>query len=314
MKARVLIVSWNHSDAYSCIGYISGYLRYYYPLEFLTAAFNIFTGKEDKIIAITEYANKIGVKISPPKFRHSRSGYQMDKENDLIYKGLESIKFMNADVSERLYQMRGQHFDSFVDVIKVFPGDSRQLDILCKLSYFSEFGSIGTLLRTVEMYNLYGGKKVLKKGKVCLPTDLLSKYCTETEKQWRVQDPDGFIKELCDMIPKDCRVPLMSEIRWQQEYLGYCSIIMPEQKDVGYVMNVDCKYSPKITMYLLDKSATVTYKLSKAVYQKQPFDTGDFIQVRTEQRNKSRKTENGWEKVPNEYDTWITAYIIKNNL
>ena len=89
---------------------------------------------------------------------------------------------------------------------------------------------------------------------------------------------------------------------------------MPEQQDVGYVMNVDCKYSPKITMYLLDKSATVTYKLSKAVYQKQPFDTGDFIQVRTEQRNKSRKTENGWEKVPNEYDTWITAYIIKNNL
>ena len=51
--------SWNHSDAYSAIGYISGYLRYYYPLEFLTAAFNIFTDKEDKITAITDYAKKI---------------------------------------------------------------------------------------------------------------------------------------------------------------------------------------------------------------------------------------------------------------
>lgn len=306
--------SWNHSDSYSCTGYISGYLRYYYPLQFLTAAFNIFSDKEDKIVNITEYANKIGIPIKDIKFRHSKAEYNCDISENVIYKGVKSIKYINEDVANALYNMRNQHFDSFIDVIKVFPGNSKQLDILIKLSYFEEFGSIGTLLRVVDLYNLYAGKKLLKKEKCNLPSEILSKYCTETAKQYKITDSEGLLQELCNMIPKDCRVPLMSEINWQQEYLGYCSIIMPDQKNVGYVMNVDCKYSPKITMYLLDKGTTATYKLSKALYQKQPFDIGSCIAFRSELRNKSRKTENGWEKVPDQYDTWITAYVIKNNL
>ena len=54
--------SWNHSDAYSCVGYICGYLRYYYPLEFLTAALNTFEGKEEKTLNITNYTKKKGIK------------------------------------------------------------------------------------------------------------------------------------------------------------------------------------------------------------------------------------------------------------
>ena len=306
--------SWNHSDSYSCTGYISGYLRYYYPLQFLTAAFNIFSDKEDKIVNITEYANKIGIPIKDIKFRHSKAEYNCDTSENVIYKGVKSIKYINEDVANALYNMRNQHFDSFIDVIKVFPGNSRMLDILIKLSYFEEFGSIGTLLRTVEMYNLYGGKKLLKKDKCNLPTELLSKYCTETEKQWRVQDQEGLIKELCGMIPKDCAVPLQSIITWQKEYLGYISVVMPEQKNVGYAMSIDTKYSPKVVLYKLSDGTTETYKIPKALYQKQPFDVGAFIHFRSEQRNKSRKTENGWEKIPDQYDNWITAYIQKFDL
>lgn len=54
--------SWNHSDAYSSIGYICGYLRYYYPLEFLTAALNIFGDNMDKTAAITNYATSVGIR------------------------------------------------------------------------------------------------------------------------------------------------------------------------------------------------------------------------------------------------------------
>lgn len=302
--------SWNHSDSYSCTGYISGYLRYYYPLQFLTAAFNIFSDKEDKIVNITEYANKIGIPIKDIKFRHSKAEYNCDISENVIYKGVKSIKYINEDVANALYNMRNQHFDSFIDIIKVFPGNSKQLDILIKLNYFSEFGSIGTLLRTVEMYNMYGGKKVLKKDKCHLPTELLSKYCTETEKQWRVQDQDGFIKELCDMIPKDCRVPIQSEIEWSKEYLGYISIVMPEKKDVGYVMDINTKWSPRITMYQLWNGITVTYKLQKKAYEKNPFNKGCLLQFHSEMRNKSRKDENGqWIKLP-EQEPWITNYLI----
>lgn len=306
----MLIVSWNHSDAYSCIGYISGYLRYYYPLEFLTAAFNIFTDKEDKIVAITEYANKIGVKISPPKFRHSRSGYQMDKENNSIYKGLESIKFMNANVSEQLYEMRDQHFNSFVDLLKVFPGNTKQRDILIKLDYFSEFGPSGTLLRIAQLYDLYAGKKIIKKDKLNgIPVDLIEKYSTQTEKQYRLTDPDAFLAELCSMVPI-VEVPIQSRINWQSEYLGYISLTMPEKRNTGYVMDLNTKWSPRITVYQLWDGQTVTYKVQKAMYQRNPFDVGAVIKFTSEMRQKSRKDENGqWVKM-SDREPWLTNYIV----
>ena len=301
--------SWNHSDSYSCTGYISGYLRYYYPLQFLTAAFNIFFDKEDKIVNITKYANKIGIPIKDIKFRHSKADYNCDVSENVIYKGIRSIKYMNEDVANKLYDMREQNFYSFVDVIKVFPGNSRQLDILIKLNYFSEFGKIGTLLRIVDLYNLYGGKKLLKKDKCKLPSELLSKYCTETDKQWRVQDQDGLIEELCSMIP-DIDVPIQSKIEWSKEYLGYISMVMPEKKDVGYVMDLNTNWSPRITIYQLWDGTTITYKLQKKAYEKNPFNKGCLLQFHSEMRNKSRKDENGqWIKL-SEQEPWITNYLV----
>lgn len=301
--------SWNHSDSYSCTGYISGYLRYYYPLQFLTAAFNIFFDKEDKIVNITKYANKIGIPIKDIKFRHSKADYNCDVSENVIYKGIRSIKYMNEDVANKLYDMKDQNFDSFVDVIKVFPGNSRQLDILIKLNYFSEFGKIGTLLRMVDLYNLYGGKKLLKKDKCKLPAELLSKYCTETDKQWRVQNQDGLIKELYSIIP-DVDVPIQSKIEWSKEYLGYISMVMPEKKDVGYVMDLNTKWSPRITIYQLWDGTTITYKLQKKAYEKNPFNKGCLLQFHSEMRNKSRKDENGqWIKL-SEQEPWITNYLV----
>ena len=301
--------SWNHSDSYSCTGYISGYLRYYYPLQFLTAAFNIFFDKEDKIVNITKYANKIGIPIKDIKFRHSKADYNCDVSENVIYKGIRSIKYMNEDVANKLYDMREQNFDSFVDVIKVFPGNSRQLDILIKLNYFSEFGKIGTLLRIVDLYNLYGGKKLLKKDKCKLPAELLSKYCTETDKQWRVQDQDGFIKELCSMIP-DVDVPIQSKIEWSKEYFGYISTVMPEKKDVGYVMDINTKYSPKLTVYQLWDGKTTVYKLQKKTYEKNPFNKGSLLQFHSEMRPKSKLVDGQWQKDYSTMEPWLTNYIV----
>ena len=301
--------SWNHSDSYSCTGYISGYLRYYYPLQFLTAAFNIFFDKEDKIVNITKYANKIGIPIKDIKFRHSKADYNCDVSENVIYKGIRSIKYMNEDVANKLYDMRGQNFDSFVDVIKVFPGNSRQLDILIKLNYFSEFGKIGTLLRIVDLYNLYGGKKLLKKDKCKLPSELLSKYCTETDKQWRVQDQDGLIEELCSMIP-DIDVPIQSKIEWSKEYFGYISTVMPEKKDVGYVMDINTKYSPKLTVYQLWDGKTTVYKLQKKAYEKNPFNKGCLLQFHSEMRPKSKLVDGQWQKDYSTMEHWLTNYIV----
>lgn len=299
---------FNHSTGYSMIGYTCAYMRYYYPKQFIAAYLNN-ANNEDDIVNGTNLAQSKGIEILPAKFRHSKDVYLPDNKENKIYKGVASIKFLNNDVANKLYDMRDQNFDSFVDVIKVFPGNSRMLDILIKLSYFEEFGKIGTLLRIVDLYNLYGGKKLLKKDKCKLSSELLSKYCTETDKQWRVQDQDGLIKELCSMIP-DVDVPIQSKIEWSKEYLGYISTVMPEKKDVGYVMDLNTKWSPRITMYQLWDGATVTYKLQKKAYEKNPFNKGCLLQFHSEMRNKSRKDENGqWIKLDSK-EPWITNYLV----
>lgn len=307
----------SHSSAYGLTAYITMYLKVYHTAEFFAACINSYDGDIDNIVKTIQEAKRMNVTVEFAPWRESQR--KTTCKNGKVILGINTIKGCGSNVADGLVEVSQKDNNTAMDLVKNITEntnvDKSQFDTLIKLGFFSpEFCSIGTLLRIIDMYNLYGSKRILKKDKCSLPPEILSKYCTETAKQYKITDSDGLLQELCGMIPKDCHVPLMSEIQWQQEYLGYCSIVMPEQKNVGYVMNVDCKYSPKITMYLLDKGTTVIYKLSKVLYQKQPFDVGSCIVFRSEQRNKSRKTKNGWEKIDGVYDEWITAYVLKNNL
>ena len=306
--------SWNHSDAYSCIGYVCGYLRHYYPLEFLTAAFNTFTGKEDKIVAITKYANKVGIKIQPPKFRYSRSGYQMDKTTNSIYKGLESIKYLNADVSERLYEMRDANFDSFIDFLNVSPLNSRQLDILVKLDFFrEEFGKSLKLLKIIDLYNMLHGKKQIKKEKTALPAEVLSQYCiSETEKMFKFDDEhmDAMLADLCNRIP-DQDIPLLTKIQTEQEMLGYVSHIDPTKPTHAVILDINTKYTPKLSLYRLYDGQTISVKLKKRDYENSPLASGMIIDYRTTKKPAWKKDGENWVQDYSREDLWISSYTIE---
>lgn len=307
--------SWNHSDAYSCIGYISGYLRYYHTLEFLTSAFNTFTGKEDKIVAITKYADKVGIKIQPPKFRHSRSGYQMDKETNSIYKGLESIKYLNADVSDQLYEMRDAHFDNFIDFLNVSPLDSRQLQILVELDFFSEFAKSQKLLKIIDLYNLLHGKRQIKKEKTELPVDVLEKYCvSETAKMYKFDDEhmDAMLSELCNNIPNQ-DIPLQTKLQTEHETLGYISYTDPSRPNTAVIMDFNTKYSTfRAQLYRLYDGQTITVKIKKKTYEQMPIAVGMVINYRTEKQPAWKMDENGkWQKDYSREDTWLSSYSIE---
>lgn len=302
---------FNHSTGYSMIGYTCAMLRYYYPEEFVAAYLNN-ANNEDDIRNGTDLARIKNISINPIKFRYSGAKYTVDKSNHALYKGCESIKFMNAEVSDQLYSLRNQQFDSFCDVLDVFFGNSRQREILIRLGYFSEFGKSMKLLSMCDFYDTYHGKKLIKKDKTILPSKLLQKYAiSETEKQYKFnpESMDALLRELETML-QDEDIPLNERLQAELEYLGYISYTNPELTNTGLVLNVDTKYSPKISMYLLDKGETITYKLQKSAYQKNPFDKGQILRFYAEERNKSKKTENGWEKLPDK-EWWITSYMIK---
>ena len=306
--------SWNHSDAYSSIGYISGYLRYYYPLEFLTASLNIFSDKEEKTTAITNYARKVGITIKDIKFGHSKADYSMEKETNSIYKGIASIKYMSADVANKLYDLaHTQKFDSFIDLLRVFPGDSRQLEILIKLNYFSQFGSIGKLLNIVELYNKFGTRKTLKESDVLsLPTpvqEVIAKYTVKPKTQYKITDNDGMLRELAELTGER-PITMMMRLSWEKEFLGYCASTDPSQQGSWLVLDIDTKYSPKLSIYAIWSGEQRIVKVSKRDFQSNPLTKGDTIRLTIEQRPKAKLVDGQWIKDENVKEDWLKYYSV----
>lgn len=168
--ASAYLFSLNHSAPYSYEGYAEGWLRYYYPLEFITTALNNCVGKEEKTSALTAYAKKVGIPILSPLFRHSKADYFCDKEERKIYKGIGSVKFMNAQIADEMYALRDSSYSSFTDLLydlrEKTSINSRQLDILIKLDFFSEFGSIAKLEAAVVWFDKLSSVSVLPLNKI----------------------------------------------------------------------------------------------------------------------------------------------------
>ena len=142
------------------IGYMCAYFRYYYPVEFISAYLNNANNDAD-IVNGTALAKQLGISIHNPQFRHSKDVYIPDSKNRAIYKGIASIKYLNTEVAQKMYEMRDNEFPTFIDFLAVNPCDTRQTEILIKLGFFREFGKSKKLLETFKLYNAFGTKKMI---------------------------------------------------------------------------------------------------------------------------------------------------------
>lgn len=303
----------SHSLSVAIDSLYGAYLKAHYPLEYFTVTLSLYSGDMERTANLIAEMNHFDIELKPIKFRHSNANYNIDRETNSIYKGVGAVKFLNADVSEKLYAMKGQKFESFFDLLDVFPGNSRQREILIKLGYFEEFGKSMKLLGLCDFYDTYHGKKLIKKDKTVLPTELLKKYAlSETEKQYRFnpESMDALLRELEGMA-HDEDIPIAERLETELEYLGYISYVDPSKTDTGLVLDVNTKYSPKISVYRLDTGETVVYKLAKAAYQRNPFDKGQVIRFYSEMRNKSKLVDGTWVKTDDK-EPWITNYLVQD--
>ena len=322
--ASSYLFSKNHADPYSWIGYICGYLRYYYPLEFITTALNIFEGKEDKSLAILNYAMKQGIKILPIKFRHSVAKYNFDKEQNAIFKGISSIKYMNSAVANELYALKDNQYNSFVellvDIKRNTSLDTRQLIILIETDFFEEFGDANVLLEENYIFNKYFDKSNFKKQDI-ESMGISSKYMQqisekETEKMFIKVNSMKLIQALIEKINIKHRT-LKEKIKAQIDYLGYISIIDERYSGMAAVLSVDTKYSPKLSLYSLKNGTTLDCKIDKRTFNKEKLANGDIVKINgTKQKPKVKKNiETGeWETIAGTKELWITAYQKLKNL
>ena len=150
---------YNHSIAYCLLGYLCAYYRYYHPIEFVTAFLNN-AANDDDIRSGTAYATRVGIMVTMPKWGLSRSEYFFDRDRNIIAKGLTSIKYMSNGIAEELYDLsKKTKYTHFVKLLGDLDAktsvNTRQLDILIKLDFFSDFGNQCELLRISDSEELH---------------------------------------------------------------------------------------------------------------------------------------------------------------
>lgn len=297
--ASSYLFSLNHSQPYSYEGYVSGYLRTHYPLEFLTVALNINKDKEEKTKALTAYAKKCNITFQSPKFRYSRAGYFCDKDTNTIYKGIGSVKFMNETVANELYEMSNMKFGDFVDVLYYLKENtslnSRQLDIFIKIDFFEEFGDINSLLNITEKFELLYDKQQVRKDhqlqKLNIEESIIRKF-SEKETFNSIEEIDclefvkslGYSEEEAKEQLEDCvkykyvKNPNWDEIQNNIQMMEEDAFLQgePLEEDIGeiekYVENLE-----KIKVFNGYSSKKVFKKFNITECQKENFATKRVI-------------------------------------
>ena len=308
-----------HAYCMSIDSLYCAYLKANYPYEFYETLlqFHSDRGEKDKVAALkSEMETAFGIKEGQYKFGRDNRKFIIDKENHCIQPSLLSIKGLSQGFANDLYELGKEHFNSFLELLPrlkaLKTGNSAKIDTLIRLNYFSDFGDIGKLLMIVKIYEQYAESTIIKKEKCLIDREIMLRFATETEKQYRIIDKKKFVSYLCDnSIPEP--YTLAQRLKDEQELLGRNVYMDSKLKYQGFVIDVNTSFSPKITLYDLSTGKTETIKCYKKTFAEQPLAKGMIITYYTESKQKSRLNPETkqFEKIPNEFEQWFKWYQIK---
>lgn len=321
LDASAYAFSWNHSDSYSFIGYACGYLRYYHPVEFLTAALNIFGDDVDKTSNIIEYAKTRGITITSPKFGISGGEYTGNVEKKTIAKGLSSVRYLGSKIAEQIYAASQTKFDSFTDVLYALHEhtdiDARQLSILIHIDFFSEYGNQRELEAITSFYDTIADVKQLSRDKVdgTFIGSVVQKYASDKRKDGQPASRYTLNEGAARQIIKECEQKMLSlhvadydtlaKVRNFADAMGYAGYVSgkPEDRPKLYIKDIrplKRKKDGEICGYSLDAQSIGSgierrWVIWKRAWDKnEQIDKGDLIYCQ------------GW--LPNGKDFEMTKY------
>ena len=294
---------FNHSESYAMLGYLMGYLRYHYPVEFCTSFLNCAKNDED-ISNGTILAQNKGIKIQSPVFRFSTSEYGCDAENRIIYKGIGSIKNISNTCGDNLYTLKDNTYDNFVDLLyDIFENHlANKTDIikLIKIDFFREFGDIDLLLQEFEIFDKLNKRKSFKLADLDmynLTKNEVSEFAEKTtEKQFSGIDMKLLIKHICSKL-KYIPTTIIDHIAYEMGILGHTDYKDETiEENIFVVGNIETnKYGNKFaTLYHPKTGEYYQRKINKYRYNDSPCDSGDIIKVVFNIKSKVKKVEEEW--------------------
>lgn len=319
----------SHSLSYAYDSLYGAFLKSHYPLEYYTVALSIYSDDSTRTNRLIKELSYFDIKLLPPKFRYSKAEYFMNKENNSIYKGMASIKYMNEQVSQELYMLKDNKYDSFMDLLIDLNDktsiNSRQLNILIAIDFFEEFGKSQKLLDIIKLYENIISKKIKsKKGEVSFnkinlpyPKEIIEKYATEKSKedkykQYKVERALELCNELMLNI-EDNEMPSIDKVRINLEMTGECNYYFKDyDSSTCIVIDVITKFkNKKAWIFNISTGKTVEIKVGEGIYESQPFKAFSVINV-FHMFQKAKKEKKEVESTDKDGNTIIKTKWVQN--
>lgn len=299
-----------HGLAYAYDGLYCAYLKSHYPLEYYTVVLNIYKDDVEKSNRLCNEMAYFGIKLSNVKFRYSNNSYSMDKEHNMIYKSIGSIKNIGKETGDNLYVFKDEHFNTFIDVLSTIDNNkccnSRELEILISIGFFDEFGNPNELMKIVDIYNRYANAKIIKKDKLTqAEKQIIHKYAKkETEKQFREIDNIGLMWELSDNIK--VKTTDLERISYDLKYLGYSNIVIDSPYYGVEAIETNQYGTTYLTLYHISVGDSLTFKVDKKWMSQftqeygGKLEQGDILDITVDEKPKRRKVDDEWVEVGTE--------------
>jgi len=149
-----------HATCYGLIAYQTAYLKANYPVEFMTAVFNGFRERSEKVAAVVAECRRLGIEVRPPDVQRSASLFEVEIDPDgtrAIRFGLAAVKNVGESAVDSLVAARsaedGGPFLSLDDLCRrVDPQriNKRVVESLIKVNALVSLGSMATLLDRLD--------------------------------------------------------------------------------------------------------------------------------------------------------------------
>lgn len=289
----------SHSVSVGLDSLYGAYLKAHYPMAYYTTLLSHYSQKGDKerIMKIRiEMKKAFGISMVPCRYRQDNRDYFIDTENNTISDALTSCKYISAKVASRLCDMSDNVYFSFVDVLYDMTMDpafnTRQIKALIKMGYFDEFGHNGKLLKL--FYEFTEGK------------NKFTKTLVPASQEKRI----NALYDIEDSL-EDTALPMAEQLSFEYNHYGAPMTIDPSTKGIYVAIDVDDKYSPKITLYSVATGRTGVMRTKKKLYLENQIQKGDIIKLTKWTKKPQYKINDGKpEAIPGTSDIWMDGYSI----
>jgi DNA polymerase III alpha subunit len=312
----------SHSYCMALDSVTLAWLKAHYPYEFYKVTLQRYTDKGDKnkVTKLKKEMSNLGISLKPIKFGDDNRQFSISKDKSYISQTMASIKDMEKVAPIKLYELSSKrHYDNFLqllfDIKTKRVCDSKSLDILIKLDYFSEFGDINYLLKVVEIYNKYIGKndfgkrdrKQFRKNDLekfyPIEREAIEKFTTDVSKNGNTvyvsrQNIYKLVKYLCDNLKRNT-TDIYDKVVYEAKYLGYTSITVPNSPYCVVESIDEDSYGRRFAhINRLSDGSKGVFRCSKVWYNEYGLEQGQLIKAIFDKKPK---------KIQNEKGKWVNS-------